>query len=331
MDAAAAPGVIRRALGVAVLVLGAIFLWPIGDELARELPSWLLRRSPHDRHARDIQAEGLDRTEHGHAWLAAAERALESPDEVANVWTRSGVFDETHDAAYGWRFPVRRGQRLTIDVAFGQGAPFIDLYRHADGERLASAAEGSSRLTYDVGADADVVARIQPALGRTGPFRVFRHAHATLRFPVEGVTPRAVGSTFGAPRDEGRRPHEGIDIFAPRGTPVLAAADGWVTAQTTNPLGGNVVWVWSLRPRLALYYAHLDRHAVSPGEHVSTGDILGYVGNTGNAAGTTPHLHFGIYAPPDGAVDPLPYVCDAPCGERLMQPSRTRKGTRSDS
>lgn len=313
MKAAATTNVIRRTLFIAMFVLAGVFLWPIGDELVRQLPSWLLRRSPHDWYVRDMRSEGLDRTHAGRAWLAAAERATHSPDEVGPVLTRSAVFDASAGSAHGWRFRVRRGQQLTIDVAFARGPLFIDVFRLDDHERLASASDGSTRLTYDVTADADVIARIQPALGRTGKFRVVQRADATLRFPVEGIMPSTVAGTFGGARDAGRRRHEGIDIFAPRGTPVLAAADGWVTGQSTNALGGNVVWLWSLRHGVSLYYAHLDRHAVTPGEHVTAGEIVGYVGNTGNARSTAPHLHFGVYGRPGGAVDPLPFVCDAPC------------------
>ena len=97
---------------------------------------------------------------------------------------------------------------------------------------------------------------------------------------------------------------------------MLAASDGWIGGSTLNGLGGNVVWVWSPFRGVRTYYAHLDRHAVSPGERVHAGDVLGYVGNTGNARGGPPHLHFGVYAMGAGSVDPLPYVCDAPCGHR---------------
>jgi murein DD-endopeptidase MepM/ murein hydrolase activator NlpD len=134
---------------------------------------------------------------------------------------------------------------------------------------------------------------------------------------------RAVQSGFGAGRDSGRRRHEGIDIFAPRGTPVVAAVDGWVTRQTTNRLGGNVVWLWAPSRRLSLYYAHLDRQAVAPGERVAAGAIIGYVGNTGNAARAAPHLHFGVYASLAGAVDPLPYVVD-PVMQRQRPETRMR-------
>jgi murein DD-endopeptidase MepM/ murein hydrolase activator NlpD len=137
-----------------------------------------------------------------------------------------------------------------------------------------------------------------------------------MQFPVQGVTPRAVQSGYGDPRDRGVRTHEGIDIFAPLGTPVLAATDGVVARSTTNRLGGNVVWLWSSRG-LNTYYAHLDRHAVVPGDRLEAGAVVGYVGTTGNARGGAPHLHFGIYTP-NGTVDPLPFVCDAPCSERLM-------------
>ena len=333
MDAAPGALVARRLVFIAWLI-AAVLMWPLADDLVRQMPSFLLRRSPHDDYVREMRKARLDRTDAGRRWLSAAERALIDPDEVAMAHTRRGRFD-AHHAAAGWRFSVRRGQRLTIDVAFA-GTSFIDLFRADDGTRLASAAPESSRLTYTVRADDEVVARIQAPLEHSGPFRAVQRADATLQFPVQRVTARAVGGGFGEGRDAGRRRHEGIDIFAPRGTPVVAAADGWITAQTTNRLGGNVVWVWSMRPRIALYYAHLDRHAVSPGDRVKAGDVLGYVGNTGNARGASPHLHFGIYAPPSGAIDPLPYVCDAPCGERLMHSPegpepRTRTQVETDS
>jgi hypothetical protein len=74
----------------------------------------------------------------------------------------------------------------------------------------------------------------------------------------------------------------------------------------TNGLGGNVVWLRDDRGRRTFYYAHLDRWAIEGTVAVKTGDVLGYVGNTGNARTTSPHLHFGIYE--RGAIDPLPFV-----------------------
>jgi peptidoglycan LD-endopeptidase LytH len=128
---------------------------------------------------------------------------------------------------------------------------------------------------------------------------------ASLPFPVEGLTARAVQSGFGAERDAGRREHEGIDIFAARNTPALAVVDG--TARSgTNPLGGNVVWLRDRGRGLSFYYAHLTRAAFEGTASVSAGDVVGYIGNTGNARTTSPHLHFGIYQ--RGAIDPLPFL-----------------------
>jgi hypothetical protein len=114
-----------------------------------------------------------------------------------------------------------------------------------------------------------------------------------------------VQSEFGAAREAGRRAHEGIDIFASRGTPVIAVAEG-VARISTNGLGGNVVWLQDTRRRRSLYYAHLDRWAFEGTRTVKPGEVLGYVGNSGNARTTSPHLHFGIYE--DGAIDPLPFL-----------------------
>jgi murein DD-endopeptidase MepM/ murein hydrolase activator NlpD len=116
-----------------------------------------------------------------------------------------------------------------------------------------------------------------------------------LRLPVAGVAPGDLRDTFGAGRSGGRR-HNAIDIMAPRGTPVLAAADGTVAHKGVNRLGGKVLYVLSPDTRYALYYAHLDGYArgIEDGAVVRQGDTLGYVGSTGNAPRNAPHLHFQV-------------------------------------
>jgi hypothetical protein len=99
-----------------------------------------------------------------------------------------------------------------------------------------------------------------------------------------------------------------VDIFAPRGTPVLAAAEGVVSRVQDTNLGGKVVWVRDPARNANLYFAHLDSQVVLPDQLVSVGDTLGFVGNTGNARATAPHLHFGLYRRGEGPVDPAPFL-----------------------
>lgn len=129
----------------------------------------------------------------------------------------------------------------------------------------------------------------------------------TLPLPVAGVPPAALRDTWGAPRGNGRT-HQGIDIFAPKGTPVRSTTRGLVFRVGENRLGGSVVWIFG-PGRQMHYYAHLDRFGdFEPGDLVTAGDIVGYVGNTGNARGTPPHLHYGIYTPGHGAINPFPLL-----------------------
>jgi murein DD-endopeptidase MepM/ murein hydrolase activator NlpD len=131
-------------------------------------------------------------------------------------------------------------------------------------------------------------------------------APTTLPVPVEGVRPNGLVDTWQAARSAGRR-HEGIDIFAKRGTPVLSSTEGIVLRVGLNPLGGQVVWVLGPGGQRH-YYAHLDRYGdVHPGMRVAPGAVLGYVGNTGNARTTPSHLHYGIYTA-GGAIDPYPLL-----------------------
>ena len=122
-----------------------------------------------------------------------------------------------------------------------------------------------------------------------------------------GVTKREIPNSWGFPRSGGRS-HQGVDIFAQRGTPVLSATEGIVIRRGNNELGGQVINV--LGPgRQVHYYAHLDRYGgFKPGDYVYPGNLLGYVGNTGNARNTPPHLHYGIYDPVRGAINPWPVL-----------------------
>ena len=130
---------------------------------------------------------------------------------------------------------------------------------------------------------------------------------AKIFMPVAGVTRTQIANTWHAPRGSGRR-HEGQDIFAKRGTPIYSATRGYVYNIGENNLGGQTVSVIGAGGRV-YYYAHLDSYAegLTEGDYVTPQTKLGEVGTTGNAQGTPPHLHFGVYTP-SGAIDPLPLI-----------------------
>jgi peptidoglycan LD-endopeptidase LytH len=136
-----------------------------------------------------------------------------------------------------------------------------------------------------------------------------------LLMPVAEVRVRQVADTWGAPRGGGRL-HEGQDIFAPRGTPIYAAADGFVWRMGYGRLGGNYLFVVGAGGR-RYYYAHLEAYAegLNVGDYVTRETVIGFVGNTGNALATPPHLHFGIYAGSRrtcdyAVINPLPLLKD---------------------
>ncbi len=128
----------------------------------------------------------------------------------------------------------------------------------------------------------------------------------TLSFPVSGKS--KIGSFWGDKRDGGKRRHEGIDIFARKGTPVVALCDGIIVSSGNTPRGGKTLWLQSARFPWKAYYAHLDQKKVRAGQVVKKGQVIGTVGNTGNAKHTPSHLHFGIYKLFGGAENPLPWV-----------------------
>ncbi len=116
-----------------------------------------------------------------------------------------------------------------------------------------------------------------------------------LMIPIEGVTSHALEDTFNDARSIGRR-HDAIDIMAPRGTEVRAVDDGTVAKLFTSKAGGLTIYQFDPTETFSYYYAHLDRYATGLSEHqvVTRGQLLGYVGSTGNASADAPHLHFAI-------------------------------------
>ena len=221
--------------------------------------------------------------------------------------------------ARGYEFTVPVGRRVTVTVARDEGVTaelFVDLFCATPPrfERVGGTLPGggSEPFTIDAVEGGEYLLRVQPALSATASYDLEVEARALLAFPVDGVSASAIWSGFGAERDGGRRAHRGVDIFAPRGTPVLAATDGWVTRVETTRVGGNVIWMQPLFGNMRVYYAHLHEQWVEPGEFVTAGQPLGAVGNTGNAVTTPPHLHFGVYVRQPGrrggAQDPVDFL-----------------------
>src|SRR5687767_2010004 len=296
-----------------LLVLAASACGPL-----RSLRDDLLRVPPYQRYVASLRDAGIDRTPLGAAWIAGGERALEAPRAITIPNRSDARFSADASIALAYRVELRRGQMYRLSIKPDEGTfakLFVDVFRVAASgppQHVASMGPPSRELAFEPGEDDTFVVRIQPELFATGAITVSHARRAALLFPVPGAGRRNIQSLFGASRSSGRREHQGIDIFAPRGTPAVAAADGWISSTTPNALGGNVVWLWDSARGHTLYYAHLDRQAVSAGQRVRKGDVVGFIGNTGNARTTAPHLHFGIYRRGQGAIDPLYYVVDPP-------------------
>src|SRR5262249_46603549 len=163
---------------------------------------------------------------------------------------------------------------------------------------------------------------IQPALLRVGTLisLLTEETPSKPPVPVQQVASKDLEDTWGAPRIGNRR-HEGIDIFAPLGRPVLSTTNGDRFKVGEDDLGGHVVrvlgpgWQWH-------YYAHLDRFGyVKPGRIVQPGTVVGYVGNTGNANGTPYHLHYGVYRFLGSAQNPYALLVTRSAESKIKKPA----------
>lgn len=163
-----------------------------------------------------------------------------------------------------------------------------------------SAGHTSIAGAIDDNANAVVEVPATPTTGTTGVSRPAAGApkelaNRHLTFPVQGVSRDTLVDSFHQAR-EGHE-HEAVDILAPRNTPVVAVEDGTIAKLFLSKAGGNTIYQFDPSTEYCYYYAHLERYAdgLKDGDHVSRGQVIGYVGTSGNAPKNTPHLHFAIF------------------------------------
>jgi peptidoglycan LD-endopeptidase LytH len=305
--ASLSPGLILRSLFLATV----LFLASCGGGGMESGTAVAEGPASHEDFARRVESTGLSKTIMGQRWLDAANVALSEPLPVVLPYAESGGFLAHNAGAQGLMFEAMDGQ--TLHLRFNRrgdpaGRVYVELFyareplEEARHVRLRGLGPADSKLELELPYDGKYIVRLQPELLVDVLYDLRLELDAAVPFPVQ-VERNAVGSFFGDPRDAGSRLHEGIDIFAPRNTPVVAVAAGRAYTRTT-PRGGNVVWLRTADR--SYYYAHLEKAAFSGRRSVEAGEVLGYVGNSGNAITTPPHLHFGVYRRGRGAMDPLP-------------------------
>ncbi len=275
----------------------------------KKLPHPLAPLPPYQQYVRSLDQADLLESKLARQWIQAGEQILFADSVPFDLpFSFTSVFEAGTPAAHGFRFNILAGQKLSITGnIMADGKVFTDLFVHEE-ETWSPiySSDSAIHINREFDRSTACLLRIQPELLATARYSITINSQPVLLNPVSGAENKDIGSVYGDPREGGRRSHEGVDIFAPRGTPVIAPAAGRITRTGISELGGKVIWMRDRDRSQAYYFAHLDSQMVRGGERVVPGDTIGLVGNTGNARRTPPHLHFGIYQ--QGSKDPMSYI-----------------------
>ncbi len=296
----------------------AVALYPLTSCSTESVKPPFEPTQSHSAYRDAIQQLDLGSTALGSGWIDAEARGMRNPIPVTLPIEVLNFFDPSVPEAIVYRFSAAPGRRISIEIESVLEVLFVDLFRVAATEtsdpiHVASRDPLSGEIEFVPRRAGEYLLRLQPELLRGGRITVRMIARSALSFPVEGAGAGRIGSFFGDPRDGGSRRHEGLDIFSARGTLALAASDSFVSRVSVRERGGNVVFLYDEKLDLRIYYAHLDTQLVRQGQLLKAGDVVGTVGNTGNAITTPPHLHLGLYRGGwGGAVDPWNYFVDPP-------------------
>jgi len=245
-------------------------------------------------------------------WDSIGRLAFTQNVEIPTPYRQSGFFLKGRAEVLAFELPLKQGEKIDIEIKSDSTdiQLFVDFFeqRKNGWHPIIKSKKGQTNFEFEVPRSDTFLLRIQPEFHKNGNYKLKILKNPIYAFPVAGRGNEDVWSFWGAPRGGGKRKHKGIDVFARRGEPLIAIADGLVTDVSDRGLGGKQVWIRDTRNNNKLYYAHLHKQLVEEGQTVELGDTIGLVGNTGNARTTAPHLHFGIYRAVGGAIDPLPYV-----------------------
>ncbi|WP_339905299.1 M23 family metallopeptidase [uncultured Cyclobacterium sp.] len=268
-------------------------------------------QNPYENYLNTLNKSGLENYGIAQRWIKKGKLIHASNMNSLNLpYNEMTYFDPSKVEALFLRYKVKEGNKVSIKADLltdSSTTYFTDVFRKdADEFTHLHYSKDQQKIEYTVRQDGEHVLRVQPELLGGGAVVLSIEVSGSLAFPLPDMQSNQIASFWGDARSGGARKHEGVDVFAKRGTPVRAVVNGVVRRTGQNRLGGNVVWVNS--GRYNYYYAHLDSQLVREGQTVVKGDTLGTVGNTGNAITTAPHLHFGIYRRGRGAVDPFPFI-----------------------
>jgi peptidoglycan LD-endopeptidase LytH len=272
------------------------------------------RSTPHNEYREALVKAGLQNTQLGGMWISAGENSLQRPLKINLPYKETGYFPADKPSASAYVFSLRRGDKVKISLTTNPASGikiFAELWEPGRitirDAPLSLMDTLRKNLQFSADKDADHILRIQPELLKGIEYNLTIITEPSFAFPVQQSGKPRIISLWGVGRDNGTRTHEGIDISATRRTPALAVANGYVTRVAENNLGGKVVFMRPDDQPYSVYYAHLDSQIVKQGQSVRAGDVIGLVGNSGNAKTTIPHLHFGIYTN-NGAIDPIAFV-----------------------
>lgn len=245
-------------------------------------------------------------------WDSIGNLAFTQNVEIAPPYRQTGYFLKGRAEVLAYKIPLKKGEQIDVNLQTDSTDTqvFMDFFRKKDGKwkPIIKSTKNQTAFHFEVLETETYLLRIQPEFHKKASYELKILKNPLYAFPVVGKGNEDIWSKWGDPRGGGKRKHKGIDIFAKRGTPLIAITEGYVQDVSDKGLGGKQVWIRDLKNNNSLYYAHLHEQSVKQGQIVEVGDTIGLVGNTGNAKTTRPHLHFGIYHPQRGAIDPLPYV-----------------------
>ena len=268
--------------------------------------------SPYESYVKSLESSGISKSTMGKKWISSGESALLNPKESVKLPFKSEIFfREIVPNAISYRLKYEEYAKLTFKISSkgkDNNGVYVDIFEdNPNKSRVRNFYVKDTIFVYEDNNFKNLIIRIQPQLLVNQYVTLEIIENPKLAFPVKNGSNKDIQSFWGVERDGGQRRHEGVDIFSKKGTPILAVEDGTIARVETNILGGKVVWQRLGLFGQSIYYAHLDSQTVSSGQAVKKGDVVGFMGNTGNAKYTASHLHFGIYTG-SGAIDPLLYI-----------------------